>query len=66
MLHLHLVDLLMLEIFKSLMNELLSCDDIWDEVFSMFDDIFDCLECFNLIMTGLLDLLVPLKRLRVC
>ena len=25
----------------------------------------DCLECFNLIMTGLLDLLGPLKKLRV-
>ena len=31
----------------------------------MFDDISDCLECFNLIMTGRLDLLVSLKRLRV-
>ena len=47
------------------MDELLSCDDIWDEVFSVFDDITDCLECFNLIMAGLLDLLVPLKKLRV-
>ena len=27
--------------------------------------VSDCLECFNLIMTGLLDLLVPLKKLRV-
>jgi len=44
---------------------LLSCDDIWDEVFSSFDDISDCLECFDLIMTRLLDLLAPLKKLRV-
>ena len=39
--------------------------DIWDDVFSSFDDVSDCLECFNLIMNGLLDLLVPLKKLRV-
>ena len=43
----------------------LSCDDIWDDVFSSFDDLSDRLECFNLIMNGLLDLLVPLKKLRV-
>ena len=30
---------------------------------SVFDDISECLECFNLIMNGLLDLLVPLKKL---
>ena len=44
----------------------LSCDDIWDDVFSSFDDVSDCLECFNQIMNGLLDLLVPLKKLRIC
>ena len=47
------------------LDMLLSCDDIWDEVFSSFDDVSDCLECFNLIMIGLLDLLAPLKKLRV-
>ena len=47
------------------LDELLSCDDIWDEVFSAFDDISDCLECFNMIMARLLDLLVPFKKLRV-
>jgi len=41
------------------------CDDIWDDVLSKFDNLSDCLECFNLIITGLLDLLVPLKKLRV-
>ena len=42
------------------LDELLACDDIWDSVLSAFDDISDCLECFNLIMNGLiLDLLVP-------
>ena len=30
---------------------------------SVLDDISECLECFNLIMNGLLDLLVPLKKL---
>ena len=30
------------------LNELLSCDDIWDEVFSTVDDIPDYLECFNI------------------
>ena len=47
------------------LDELLACDDIWDSVLSSFDDISECLECFNLIMNGLLDLLVPLKKLRV-
>ena len=32
---------------------------------SIFDDIFICLECFNLIMNGLSDLLVPLKKFKV-
>ena len=43
----------------------LTCDDIWDDVLSKFDDPSDTLECFNLIMNGLLDLLVPRKTLRV-
>ena len=30
---------------------------------SVFDDISECLECFNLIKNGLLDMLVPLKEL---
>ena len=47
------------------LDELLACDDIWDAVLSTYDDISECLECFNLIMNGLLDLLVPLKKLRV-
>jgi len=33
------------------LDKFLSCDDIWDE---SFDDVSDCLECFNLNMTGLL------------
>jgi len=41
------------------------CDDIWDDVMSSFDNISDCVECFNQIVFGLLDILVPLKRLRV-
>jgi len=32
----------------------------------LFDDVSDCLEYFNLILTGLLDLLAPLEKLRVC
>ena len=47
------------------LDEVLTCDDIWDDVFSQFDDPSDCLECFNLIMNELLDCLVPLKTLRV-
>ena len=47
------------------LDELLACDDILDSVLSAFDDISDCLECFNVIMNGLLYLLVPLKKLRV-
>jgi len=48
------------------LDELLACDDIWDSVLLAFDDISECLKCFNLIMNGLLDLLVPFKKLRVC
>jgi len=40
------------------LDELLTCDDIWDSVLSAFNDIS---ECFNLILNGLLDLLVPFK-----
>ena len=47
------------------LNEFLMCDDIWDDVLSRFDNISDCVECFNLIINDLLDLLVPLKKLRV-
>ena len=48
-----------------MLDKLLTCDDIWDDVLSKFDNVSECLECFNLIMNGLLDLLVPLKKLRV-
>ena len=41
------------------------CDDIWDDVMSSFDNISDCVECFNEIVLRLLDILVPLKTLRV-
>ena len=34
-------------------------------VLSCFNNVSDCLESFNLIVNGLLDLLVPLKKLRV-
>ena len=47
------------------LDEILACDDIWDSVLSTFDDISECLEFFNLIMNGLLDLLLPLKKLGV-
>ena len=47
------------------LDELLACDDVWDTVLSTYDDISECLECFNLIMNGLLNLLVPLEKLRV-
>ena len=40
------------------------CDDIWDHDLSCFDNISDCLECFNWIINGLLDHLVPLKKWR--
>jgi len=46
------------------LNEILTCDDIWDDVFSKFDYPSDCLECFNLIMSYLLDLLIPPRTLR--
>ena len=29
------------------------CDDIWDDVVSRFDNLSDCLECFNLIVNRL-------------
>ena len=45
------------------LDELLTCDDIWDGVLSRFDNLSDYLECFNLIISGFLDNLVPLKRL---
>jgi len=49
------------------LDELFMCDDIWDDVMSSFDNISDCVECFNEIVLGLLDMLclVPLKKLRV-
>jgi len=47
------------------LDEVLTCDDIWDDAFSKFDDPSDCLECFNLIMNELLDCLVLLKTFRV-
>ena len=50
---------------KDKLDEIFKCDDVWDDVLSKFDDLSDCLECFNLIINGLLDLLVPLKNLRV-
>jgi len=43
------------------LNEILTYDDIWDE---KFDNPSDCLECFNLIMSYLLDLLIPPRTLR--
>ena len=43
------------------LDELLSCEDTWDE-----DDASDCFECFTLITPGLLDLLAPFKKLRIC
>ena len=30
------------------LDELLMCDDIWDDVLYRFDNFSDCLECFNL------------------
>ena len=48
---------------KDKLDAILACDDIWDDVFSQFDDPSDCLECFNLIMNELLNQLVPLKTL---
>ena len=42
------------------------CDDIWGDVMFSFDNISDCVECFNEMVLGLLDILAPLKTLRVC
>ena len=50
---------------KDKLDEIFKCDDVWDDALSRFDDLSDCPECFNLIINGLLDLLVPLKNLRV-
>ena len=50
---------------KDKLDEIFMCDDIWDDVLSKFDNLSDCLECFNLIINGLLYKLVPLKNLRV-
>ena len=61
-----LINLLLLVLDVGKLNEVLACDDIWDNVSSKFDDPFDSLECFNLIMNELLDLLIPRKTLRVC
>ena len=46
------------------LNEILTCDDIWDDVFSKFDNPSDRLECFNLIMSHLLYLLIPPRTIR--
>ena len=48
-----------------MLDEIIMCDDIWDDVMSCFDNISDCVECFNEIVLGLLDILLPLKKLRV-
>ena len=45
------------------LHEIFMCNDIWDDV--IYDNISDCVECFNEIVLGLLDTLVPLKTLRV-
>ena len=48
------------------LEEIFMCDDIWDDFMSSFDNISDWVECFNEIVLGLLDIIVPLKTLRVC
>ena len=64
----HLTRLFMLETFQKLdkdnLDEIFMCDDIWDDVLSKFDKFSDCLECFNLVVYSLLDLLVPLQKVQ--
>ena len=43
------------------LDEFLMHDDIWDDVLSRFDNISDCLECFNLIIEKLMYLFTKLR-----
>ena len=48
----------------SLLSNILSDDSSWNDVFS-FSDVDDCVLCFTLVLQGLLDILVPLRHLRI-
>ena len=39
-------------------------DDVWNDVLS-FDNIDDSVECFTTVLQGLLDVLLPLHRIRI-
>ena len=39
-------------------------DDVWNDVLS-FDNIDDSVECFTTVLQGLLDVLLPLRRIRI-
>ena len=47
----------------SVLQDLLD-DDIWSDTLS-FDDVNDSVECFTLVLHAVLDLLVPLCKIRV-
>ena len=39
--------------------------DIWYEVTGFQEMMNECIECFNLVITGIIDLLIPVKDCRV-
>ena len=47
-----------------LLSRMLSDNSSWSDVFSI-TDVDDCVLCFTLVLQGLLDILVPLRRLRI-
>ena len=47
-----------------LLQDMLSEDSVWCDVLS-FDDIDDSVLCFTTVLEGLLDFLVPLRKIRI-
>ena len=48
---------------KDMLDKIL-LDDSWDEIFSV-DDINVCAEAFTLVMQHILDVMIPLKKMRI-
>jgi len=44
--------------------ENLLTDGVWNDVIS-FDNVDDSVECFTTVLQGLLDVLLPLRRIRI-
>lgn len=53
--------------YSNLDVELLDCilmDEVWKDILS-FDNIDDCVKCFNLVMEALIDMMIPLRKIRI-